>query len=241
MADRPYSRLYHELADEYPDLYDSPDLAGYVRLLIAADQTWPTSARWAGYVTKSEVQRLADTGLVILDGARYRIKGMDKERDARSDHARLAANARHARSSALSSAGSNAQSMPSRDETSRAEPSMEGDAFDAYYQLTGRIPRGGAKDWLSRLIDTHGDKRVSQTLAAVWKKKADIGSLLGDSENLMTTWEREQEKAADERRRKAAADREREERERIANATPEEKARAAAVRDSIKTYVGGLR
>ena len=90
MSDRPYSRLYHELADEYPDLFDSPDLACYVRLLVAADQAWPSKARWAGYVEQDEIDRLAATGLVVIDGRRYTIKGLEKERRRRSSHARKA-------------------------------------------------------------------------------------------------------------------------------------------------------
>lgn len=139
MTDGPYSRIYHQLADEYPDLYDSPDLAGYVRLLVAADQAWPTKARWAGYVTEDELERIAANGLVVREGSRYTVKGMDKERRRRSRQARKAASARwqepspqeasnalsNAASIAARTADSNAQSMPRRDETSREETSRD--------------------------------------------------------------------------------------------------------------------
>ena len=132
MSDRPYTRIYHELADEYPDLFDSPDLACYVRLLLAADQAWPSKARWAGYVEEDEMARIEATGLVTRDGKRYTVKGMDKERKQRSSHARKAARARHdgpseqeasnALSNLVSNAPSNAQTMPSLAKPSQDEP-----------------------------------------------------------------------------------------------------------------------
>jgi hypothetical protein len=135
VADRPYTRIYHELADEFPDLFDSPDLAGYVRLLVAADQAWPSKARWAGYVEEDEMARIEASGLVKRDGKRYTVKGLEKERRKRSSHARKAARARHeqpgeqeastALSNIVSNAPSSAQTMPSRAEPSQDEPSRD--------------------------------------------------------------------------------------------------------------------
>jgi len=131
MSNGPYSRLYHELADEFPDIYDSPALAAYVRLLVAADQAWPSKARWAGYATPDEVEALRAAGLIVVDDKRYSVKGLDKERKRRSSHARKAAEARHGQSSeqeastALSRIVSTAQTMPRREETSKEEPRKE--------------------------------------------------------------------------------------------------------------------
>ena len=115
----PFSRIYHRLADEFPDIYDSPDLACYIRLLVAADQAWPTSARWSGLVSKAALSRLAASSLVIVDGSRYRIRGLDKERESRSESAAHAARIRW--SNAPRNAPRNAEAMPSREEKSREE------------------------------------------------------------------------------------------------------------------------
>ena len=123
MADGPYSRLYHQIADEYPDIFDGPLLAAYCRLLVAADQAWPTTARWAGYVTREDADGLVEAGLITIDGARFHVKGLDKERAARSRQGKAAATARYARSNAVSNAASNAvssaQTLPRRDKTSK--------------------------------------------------------------------------------------------------------------------------
>ena len=95
MAQPPHSRIYHKLADEYPDIYDSPDLADYTRLLVAADQAWPTAARWRGLASVKAMARLVDAGLIIPVGARYRVLGLDKERARRSASASHAARYRH--------------------------------------------------------------------------------------------------------------------------------------------------
>lgn len=114
---RPYSRLYHEMAEEYPEIYDSALLADYMRLLVAADQAHPTRARWAGYTTKRAIDRLGECGLVTVDGARYSIRGMDKERAARAEKARKAAQASHATGSARGSATSRANGTADADPT----------------------------------------------------------------------------------------------------------------------------
>ena len=121
----PYSRIYHKLADEYPDIYDSEDLAPFIRLLVAADQAWPSSARWGGYATRQALSRLEAAGLVTVKGTRYRIKGMDKERDRRSRAASYAARTRWedaagtAHSNAVriaeSTANGSAETMPRRE------------------------------------------------------------------------------------------------------------------------------
>lgn len=152
MAHGPYSRLYHVMADEYPNVYDSPDLADYMRLLTAADQAWPTSARWQGLASKPAMSRLVECGLIIPEGTtRYRVKGLDAERAKRREQAKLAALVRHsgsnARSNAQSSADSNARSMPSREEK-RIE---ENGAFS-------RMPSSSKTDLanLKAVLDEHG-------------------------------------------------------------------------------------
>ena len=194
MAERPYSRIYHELAEDFPEVYDGPLLADYTRLLVAADQAHPSRARWAGFSSRRNLTALERTGLIVVDGSRYTVKGHDKERAARSAKAQQAALVRHgasnARSSASSSAQGNAQTMPrrdetSKDETSRAEQGREEDVIDTYNQLTARAPSKDVMDWLDRLADEYGEDATSKTMASTWKADPSIRTFLGTVETTL--------------------------------------------------------
>lgn len=248
MSDRPYSRLYHELADEYQDVYDGPLLADYMRLLVAADQAHPTRAKWHGHTTKRSLDRLVACGLVILDGARYSIKGMDKERAERSARAVFAANSRwsgNASSNAPGNATGNAHAeaprMPSRDETSRDETSRVEqageDVCDLYYRLTIRTPNKAVMDWLDRLVEDHGKEVVEQAMAAQWSADPSVKDFLGRVEMSCAKETKRRSAEAEARRAKADAEYERQERERIANPSPEELARAEEVKAGIRSLV----
>jgi hypothetical protein len=94
---REYSRLYHDLVDDpmFADVYTDDGVFGlWSRLLIEADKAWPTSASLPLGVNKGRLQRLVTAGLVVVAGARFRVRGMDKERAARSDHGRRGADGR---------------------------------------------------------------------------------------------------------------------------------------------------
>lgn len=129
MAHGPYSRVYHELAEDYPEVYDGPLLADFVRLLIAADQAYPTRAKWRGLAGERAIARLAAIGtedgrgaLVILEGNRYSVRGIEKERALRSQKASNAAAVRwHSTSNAPSNASALPRAMPSRVEKRREE------------------------------------------------------------------------------------------------------------------------
>lgn len=165
MSERPYSRLYHQLADEFPEVYDGPDLAGYVRLLVAADQAWPTCARWAGYVTEPELERLAAAGLVIPDGARYRIRGMEKERSKRSQAASIAARSRWSDADRI--ADRNAETMPSKAKPSKDEPSQaEQDALALWYDLKAGQVSEKALAFVRDLQDRFGDEPLCESMRA---------------------------------------------------------------------------
>lgn len=251
MSERQYSKVYHLLADEYPTVFDGPDLAAYVRLLVAANQAWPTAARWPGYATKTEVQRLATVGLVLLDGQRFRIKGLDKERTARSEAARHAARTRHA--DAARTADSNADGtadrtadriaevMPNRVEKNRVEQSSGADGiFDAYYQLTAKTPSSGATTWLNRLADEHDERPLLSALVEEHKADPDPSTLLGRVQTRLADQARRRTKAAEERRKRSAIDEQRDLEARLAAMTPEDRARADAMKAQIDSLVKGM-
>lgn len=95
MADQPYSRLYHRLRIEYPEVWESNDaLATFVRLLVAADKYYP---EWAPASRRNGAYRLLVTsGLVIeKEGVSgYSIRGIEAERERRSHAARNASASR---------------------------------------------------------------------------------------------------------------------------------------------------
>ena len=137
MADDPYSRLYWRLSDEFPEVYDDDArLALWTRLLVAADQAWPSAAFLPAFAEDGALHALVDCGLVEVDGKRYHIRGLDKERKRRRKSARKGAAAKWARHNADANADADADAlagavagvnahaigMPSRAEPSQDEP-----------------------------------------------------------------------------------------------------------------------
>lgn len=240
MSERPYSRLYHQLADEFPEVYDGPDLAGYVRLLVAADQAWPTCARWAGYVTEPELERLAAAGLVIPDGARYRIRGMEKERSKRSQAASIAARSRW--SDADRNADRNAETMPSKAEPSKDEPSLaKPDAFTLWWDIKAGQVTEKALAFVRDLQDRFGDEPLCESMRAEFvasKHTVDREFLSRVKSRLLMEGER-QAQESEKRRQERDAAAIRAEQERIANASPEEKARAEVIKAGIADFLKG--
>lgn len=90
----PYSRVYWAIRDDekFAGVYCNDRLlATWLRLLIAADMAWPASAVLYLGVSMPAVRTLAGVGLIDLgDGGRFRIHGLDKERQRRSDYGRSA-------------------------------------------------------------------------------------------------------------------------------------------------------
>ena len=108
----PYSRVYHCIVDDERFASVIDDYAAgwtWVRLLIAAEQAWPSSAFLPRWVRRRPLQVLVDAGIVEREGDKYRIHGLDAERQGRSNHARGAANVRWG--NAPGNAGGNAQAM----------------------------------------------------------------------------------------------------------------------------------
>lgn len=120
---RPYSRIYHELVDDpmFAQVYENDRaFAAWVRMLIVADAMWPASAPMPS--KSGAVRLLIESGLVIeRPGNRYTIRGLDKERQSRSDSARNAAAVRW-------QSKRNASAMPRRDETRKDETSRGANA-----------------------------------------------------------------------------------------------------------------
>lgn len=183
--DNDYCRVYHTIVDDekFAEVYDNDAaLATWLRLLIIADQAWPASAHLPGNVKRRTVELLERVGIIHTQpGWRYRVHGLDAEREKRAQSARDAAAKRW-------HSGSNAPAsdtrMPSRAEPSKAEPShlrapegwphLDADAVAGLEQRTGQ-PWSLAGDKqlaeLDRLIGDHGAAKVFAAFDAVSEGK----------------------------------------------------------------------
>ena len=139
---RPYSRVYWQARDDvkFARVWSDDRVLGcWLRLLVAADMAWPASADLYLGIHRPSLHILTEAGLVdVLTSGAYRIHGLDKERNERSDSARLAAVVRHTGSIAgmppepnRSADGmrpqpmSSAEGMPRQDEPRRDEQRRE--------------------------------------------------------------------------------------------------------------------
>ena len=102
MSERPYARLYLDLVDD--DKFrtivdDDRHFAAWCRLLMIAEGSWPASANLPRSARMGSVRALQAAGLLdIQSGGRYKIHGLDREREMRSDKARASASLRWERS-----------------------------------------------------------------------------------------------------------------------------------------------
>lgn len=226
-TDPKYSRVYHSIIDDpkFAGVYDDDRaLATWLRLLILADAVWPASASLPRNVSTSALRKLIGVGLVDeVPGHRFRIHGLDTERNRRSEPARKAAAMRwHSEGNPGGPPPRNAsQAKPSQDETSLAEPSPreERDILDDYYRLTSRFPTSTTKDWLTRLQAEFGLEPTSRTLARLYTEDPSPRTLLGRLENELRAEKHATERKAQERE----ADR-LEEWNRTRHLTPEQRA-----------------
>ena len=88
MSERqPYSRVYWSIIDDpkFSAIYDDDHhLAAWLRMLLVADQAWPSSAHVPSSCNRVSLAALVDCGLVDVSGRRYRIHGLDAERGRRA-------------------------------------------------------------------------------------------------------------------------------------------------------------
>jgi hypothetical protein len=92
MMSEAYSRLYHRFSREFPDVYgDDRTLASWVRLLVVADASWPLRPPLPRSIRPKPLSCLVSAGLVILDGEGYTVRGLDAERNRRSNAGRIGA------------------------------------------------------------------------------------------------------------------------------------------------------
>lgn len=202
MSERaPYSRVYWSVVDDpkFVAIYDDDrHLATWLRLLIVADQAHPASAPLPYGCRKASIAALVESGLVDLGtGNRYRIHGLDAERERR----RTAAT-RDPRGTQPGPKGDPegpgttglSQAEPSQDETSLAETPRE-DPADGYWSLTGRYPKDAALSWIDRLTATYGAASTMAALVKAFTEDKSANTLLGRTENLLRSEARKLDRA----------------------------------------------
>jgi hypothetical protein len=116
--DRKYLRVYYnDLSAEYPEAWlEDAQLALYVRLLAVAEAMWPRVPEVPRSAKPRSFRQLVQSGLVVLCPPHgFRIRGLDAERNARRNAARIGAGTR------WGIAEGNAIAMPNRTEPNREE------------------------------------------------------------------------------------------------------------------------
>ena len=200
MTDGPYARLYLAIWDDekFAAIYDDDHhFAAWCRLLMIAEPAWPSSAHLPVTARRASVQALADAKLIeMLPGGRYRICGLDAEREKRAQHAQRASNARwNARSIPAGNAHASDVRMPNQDRVQeQAEPipanASASDPVVVYANLTGGWPAPGAMDWLDNLSERFGDIEVIKALGEA-AKTAGRGRIIGETRTLLEMQGRE--------------------------------------------------
>jgi hypothetical protein len=209
VSDRaPYSRIYWAIIDDakFATIYDDDGhLATWLRLLLIADQAWPASAHLPSTARRRSVAELARVGVIdLLPGSRYRIHGLDPERERRGREQTNGGAVRAATAErdeqgrflpssdgatagpALVAIGGSPATQLRRDEPRRDETSLDAgldgwDVFETYYSLTNRFPSKGSRlrDWLYTIGERFGQQRASQMIAAKFRESSDLSTLLG--------------------------------------------------------------
>ena len=192
----PYSRIYwtvrsdDRLASIYPD---DRHLATWVRLLIAADMSWPAPADLPGSVRRASLAALEAAGVIeLLPGGLFRFHGLDTERGRRAEAARLSAGHRthtgripDGDRTVPKRYASREETRRDRDETSRDDAGGNGtypddhDSQDRYYELTLYRPWG---IWSGeKLLAAERDYGRAETVAALdaeWTLSPDRKTIL---------------------------------------------------------------
>lgn len=89
-----YVRVYQSVVDDekFVGIYDDDHhFATWVRLLMAADALWPASCPVPSGTRRASLKALQDAGIIDVYGTRFRVRGLDGERERRQTKARASA------------------------------------------------------------------------------------------------------------------------------------------------------
>jgi hypothetical protein len=201
-----YVRVYQSVVDDpkFVTIYDDDHhFATWVRLLMAADATWPASCPIPVGTRKASLNALVEAGIVDLGtGHRFRIRGLDAERGRRSEAGRAGGLAsaqrrttveRPLNGGATSIAERVALAEPSRDRA-ETEPSAR-DAkepidriVDVWLSVKYRLPTEKQRAFLFAYLqtfDVSGEARAERLILSnpadpIEAMKADLAEFRGE-------------------------------------------------------------
>lgn len=96
----PYVRVYYSIVEDekFVGVYDDDRaLATWLKLLMGADAMYPAPATLPLGIHMPSVKKLADKGIIDLVGSRYKVHGLEAEREVRSRKASASAQLRWSR------------------------------------------------------------------------------------------------------------------------------------------------
>ena len=157
MTERAYCRVYYSIKDDTKfDTIREDDhhLATWLRLLMVADALWPASPDLPASARRTSVKALVDAELIdLLPGRRYRIRGLDAERGARREAARISVAHRtyNDRTTNASRSGYShsepSQAEPSRDRAkTEPTPARPSNGFEPLSAIVPRVELPGPSE-----------------------------------------------------------------------------------------------
>lgn len=204
MSDRaPYSRVYWSIQhdEKFDGIREDMRLVGaWLTLLVIADQTWPAPAYPPPIVPKSSMKALVDAGLIDpMTGGRYKVHGLDSERQRRS---RRDPDASQQVPNRVATGYTDKQSKEENEQSTAQAPR---DAADIYWQLTGRFPVDKALTWIDSLAEQYGSEPVITAMASAFVNDRSVQTLLGRTRDALAADARKLDKLerVDEQRRLA--------------------------------------
>ena len=229
--ERKYVRVYYSIIDDdrFEHVYgDDGALAAWLRMLLDADALWPASASLPRSLSRRVRQLLTESGLIEVSGSRFRVHGLDAERQRRSDAGRAGgiASGRSRSSGTVVERPLNDRSRtprtigernangiePSRDEQSRDEQSRDEQSdgradLDAFVAVRRRIPTPAQRAFMDAYCQTFDQTGPERASRLIWANPDDpIGAMKTDLQTFRE--ERRAEAAASEvpkaRRRKGS-------------------------------------
>lgn len=210
----PYSRIYwHVMSDDkFDGIREDARLFGaWALLLVFADMAYPAPAYIPPIVARAAFRRLVDCGLVDdLGQHRYRVRGLEAERNRRSNAGRAGGIASgRSRSGRSTIVHAPLPIRPAEKQPSKAEQEQSkdtagaSDPADIYWQLTGKFPSDGALTWIDQLSEQYGSEAFIGALAACHIEDRSTQTLIGRTKNVLASKARQlsnQERAEEKAR-----------------------------------------
>ena len=184
-----YVRVYYSIVDDerFECVYGTPHLATWLRLLLLADAMWPASAHIPATERRASLAVLTSCGLIeMLPGGRFRVHGLDSERERRKEAAAIGGRARQR---TLSERSANAMpplslAKQSKDKQSRAEqvdPLDERVDIDAFVATRFRLPTPGQRAFMDAYVATFDQTGPERASRLIWGHPDDpIGAMKED-------------------------------------------------------------